>query len=100
MESLSPDPAEAEATQRDRARGRLEVYRAYSVRDWDVSTLSGMGRKRNALRWMCLLAGTKNSLFPAACDAAGLSDVCGAEGPGKRSGESLGFRGVAVLSIS
>lgn len=73
MESLSPDPAEAEAIRSEIERAALEVYRAYSVRDLGRIDLIWDGAQAKCFEVDVSPGMTKNSLFPAACDAAGLS---------------------------
>ena len=72
-ESLSNDPAEAEAIRSEIERAALEVYRAYNVRDLGRIDLIWDGAQAKCFEVDVSPGMTERSLFPAACNAAGLS---------------------------
>lgn len=73
MESLSPDPVQAEAIRAEIERAALEVYRAYSVRDLGRIDLIWDGAQAKCFEVDVSPGMTKHSLFPEACKAAGLT---------------------------
>lgn len=72
-ESLSSDPQQAQAIRAEIERAALEVYRAYNVRDLGRIDLIWDGAQAKCFEVDVSPGMTKNSLFPAACKAAGLS---------------------------
>ena len=72
-ESLSPDPAAAEAIRAEIERAALEVYRAYSVRDLGRIDLIWDGAQAKCFEVDVSPGMTDQSLFPMACTASGLS---------------------------
>lgn len=73
MESLSPDPAEAQAIRAEIERAALEVYRAYRVEDLGRIDLIWDGGAARCFEVDVSPGMTDNSLFPLAVEAAGLS---------------------------
>lgn len=71
--SLSNDEAEAQAIRAEIERAALEVYRAYYVRDLGRVDLIWDGAQARVLELDACPGMTELSLFPAACQAAGLS---------------------------
>lgn len=71
--SLSDDPAEAEAIRAEIERAALEVYHAYSVRDLGRIDMIWDGAQAKCFEVDVSPGMTSHSLFPAACEAAGLS---------------------------
>ncbi len=72
-ESLSTDPAEAEAIRAEIERAALEVYRAYSVRDLGRIDMIWDGAQAKCFEVDVSPGMTSRSLFPTACKAAGLT---------------------------
>ena len=72
-ESLSPDPAQAQAIRAEIERAALEVYRAYNVRDMGRVDLIWDGAQARVLEMDVSPGMTEYSMFPAACKGAGLS---------------------------
>ncbi len=72
-ESLSPDPAEAEAIRAEIERAALEVYRAYSVRDLGRIDMIWDGAQAKCFEVDVSPGMTSHSLFPTACKAAVLT---------------------------
>lgn len=73
LESLSNDPAEAQAIRAEIERAALEVYRAYSVCDLGRVDMIWDGSQARCFELDVSPGMTDHSLFPAACEAAGLS---------------------------
>ncbi len=73
LESLSPDPATAESIRTEVERAALEVYRAYGVRDFGRVDMVWDGAQARCFEIDVSPGMTKRSLFPMACEAAGLS---------------------------
>lgn len=73
LESLSPDPAVAEAIRVEVERAALEVYRAYSVVDLGRIDLIWDGGCARCFEVDVSPGMTNHSLFPAAVEAAGLT---------------------------
>lgn len=71
--SLSPDPAVAEGIRAEIERAALEVYRAYSVRDLGRIDMIWDGSEAKCFEVDVSPGMTNHSLFPLACEAAGLS---------------------------
>ena len=71
--SLSPDPVQAEAIRAEIERAALEVYRAYSVRDLGRIDLIWDGAEAKCFEVDVSPGMTSHSLFPTACEAAGLT---------------------------
>lgn len=71
--SLSLDPSEADAIRAEIERAALEVYRAYSVRDLGRIDLIWDGAQAKCFEVDVCPGMTAHSLFPTACEAAGLS---------------------------
>ena len=72
-ESLSSDPAEAEAIRAEIERAALEVYRAYGLHDLGRVDLIWDGAQARVLEIDVSAGMTERSLFPAACTVADLS---------------------------
>lgn len=72
-ESLSPDPAQAQAIRAEIERAALEVYRAYSVRDLGRIDLIWDGAQAKCFEVDVSPGMTAHSLFPLACESSGLS---------------------------
>lgn len=72
-ESLSQDPAEAEAIRAEVERAALEVYRAYGVRDLGRIDMVWDGAQAQVLEVDVSPGMTEMSLMPAACEASGIS---------------------------
>lgn len=72
-ESLSTDPAEAQAIRAEIERAALEVYRAYNVRDFGRVDLIWDGAQARVLEMDVSPGMTEYSMFPAACRGAGLT---------------------------
>lgn len=72
-ESLSPDPAIAQSMRAEIERAALEVYRAYNVRDLARIDLIWDGAQARVFEVNVSPGMAENSLFPIACQAAGLS---------------------------
>lgn len=73
MESLSPDPVQAEGIRAEIERAALEVYRAYSVRDLGRIDMIWDGSQAKCFEVDISPGMTSHSLFPLSCEAAGLS---------------------------
>lgn len=73
LSSLSHDKAEAEAIRAEIERAALEVYRAYDVRDLARIDLVWDGASARVLEVNVSPGMAATSLFPTACNAAGLS---------------------------
>lgn len=73
LESLSPDPAIAQAMRAEIERAALEVYRAYDVRDLGRIDMIWDGAQARVFEVDVSPGMSERSLFPAACKAAGLS---------------------------
>ena len=73
LESLSKDEAEAQAIRAEIERAALEVYRAYGVRDLGRVDLIWDGARARVLEINVSPGMAERSLFPAACEASGLS---------------------------
>lgn len=71
--SLSQDPAEAEAIRAEIERAALEVYHAYSVRDLGRIDMIWDGAQAKCFEVDVSPGMTSHSLFPASCEAAGLT---------------------------
>lgn len=71
--SLSNDEADAQAIRAEIERAALEVYRAYQVRDLARIDLIWDGAQARVFEVNVSPGMTETSLFPAACEAAGLS---------------------------
>lgn len=71
--SLSPDAAVAEGIRAEVERAALEVYRAYSVRDLGRIDMIWDGSEAKCFEVDVSPGMTDHSLFPLACEAAGLS---------------------------
>lgn len=71
--SLSNNPADAEAIRAEIERAALEVYRAYSVRDLGRIDLIWDGAEAKCFEVDVSPGMTSHSLFPTACEAAGLA---------------------------
>lgn len=71
--SLSNDEADAQAIRAEIERAVLEVYRAYNVRDLARIDLIWDGAQARVFEVNVSPGMTELSLFPAACEAAGLS---------------------------
>lgn len=71
--SLADDEADAQAIRAEIERAALEVYRAYNVRDLARVDLIWDGAQARVFEVNVSPGMTENSLFPAACAAAGLS---------------------------
>lgn len=71
--SLSNDQAEAQAIRAEIERAALEVYRAYNVRDLARIDLIWDGAQARVFEVNVSPGMAESSLFPAACQAAGLS---------------------------
>lgn len=71
--SLSPDPALAEGIRAEIERAALEVYRAYSVRDLGRIDMIWDGSQAKCFEVDVSPGMTPHSLFPLACETAGLS---------------------------
>lgn len=72
-ESLSPKPELAEGIRAEVERAALEVYRAYSVRDLGRIDMIWDGSQAKCFEVDVSPGMTSHSLFPLACEAAGLS---------------------------
>ena len=72
-ESLSPDEGVAHSIRAEIERAALEVYRAYCVRDLGRIDLIWDGGQARCFEVDVSPGMTNRSLFPAACEAAGLS---------------------------
>lgn len=73
LESLSADEAEAQAIRAEIERAALEVYRAYGARDLGRVDMIWDGAQARVLEIDVSPGMTERSLFPAACEAAGLT---------------------------
>ncbi len=73
LESLSPDEAQAQAIRAEIERAALEVYRAYDVRDLGRIDMIWDGGAARCFEIDVVPGMAKRSLFPTACEAAGLS---------------------------
>ena len=73
MSSLSHNESEAHAIRAEIERAALEVYRAYNVKDLGRVDLIWDGAQARVFEIDVSPGMTENSLFPAACKAAGLS---------------------------
>ena len=73
LDSLSPDAEQAQAIRAEIERAALEVYRAYSVRDLGRIDLIWDGAQAKCFEVDVSPGMTSHSLFPTACEAAGLS---------------------------
>lgn len=71
--SLSNDEADAQAIRAEIERAALEVYRAYNARDLARIDLIWDGAQARVFEVNVSPGMTELSLFPAACEAAGLS---------------------------
>ncbi|WP_080800704.1 D-alanine--D-alanine ligase family protein [Arabiibacter massiliensis] len=71
--SLAPDEADAQAIRAEIERAALEVYRAYNVRDLARIDLIWDGAQARVFEVNVSPGMAERSLFPAACEAAGLS---------------------------
>ena len=71
--SLAPEEGDAQAIRAEIERAALEVYRAYNVRDLARIDLIWDGAQARVFEVNVSPGMTENSLFPAACKAAGLS---------------------------
>lgn len=71
--SLSNDEADAHAIRAEIERAALEVYRAYNVRDLARVDLIWDGAQARVFEVNVSPGMAERSLFPAACEAAGLS---------------------------
>ncbi|MDO4182066.1 MAG: ATP-grasp domain-containing protein [Coriobacteriia bacterium] len=71
--SLSPDEDQAQAIRAEIERAVLEVYRAYELRDLARIDLVWDGAQARVLETNVSPGMTRTSLFPMACQAAGLS---------------------------
>ena len=71
--SLSPDQGQAQAIRAEIERAALEVYRAYNIRDLARIDLIWDGAQARVMETNVSPGMTASSLFPAACQAAGLS---------------------------
>lgn len=71
--SLSNDEADAQAIRAEIERAALEVYRAYNARDLARIDLIWDGAQARVFEVNVSPGMTEVSLFPAACEAAGLS---------------------------
>lgn len=72
-ESLAPNEADAQAIRAEIERAALEVYRAYNVRDLARIDLIWDGAQARVFEVNVSPGMAETSLFPAACEAAGLS---------------------------
>lgn len=72
-ESLSNDPAEAEAIRAEIERAALEVYHAYGLKDFARIDLIWDGGQARVIETNVSPGMTDTSLFPMACEAAGLT---------------------------
>lgn len=72
-ESLSADEAEAQAIRAEIERAALEVYHAYNVRDLGRIDMIWDGAQAKCFEVDVSPGMTSHSLFPKACEAAGLS---------------------------
>lgn len=72
-ESLSQDEAQAQAIRAEIERAALEVYRAYNIRDLARIDMIWDGAQARVFEVNVSPGMAENSLFPAACEAAGLS---------------------------
>ena len=73
LESLSNDEAQAQAIRAEIERAALEVYRAFGVHDLGRVDIIWDGAQARVLEIDISPGMTERSLFPAACEAAGLS---------------------------
>ncbi len=73
LESLSNDPSTAEGIRAEIERAALEVYRAYNVKDLARIDLIWDGAQARVFEVNISPGMAENSLFPLACQAAGLS---------------------------
>lgn len=73
LESLSSDEGEAQAIRAEIERAALEVYRAFGVQDLGRVDIIWDGAQARVLEIDISPGMTERSLFPAACEAAGLS---------------------------
>lgn len=73
LESLSNDEAEAQAIRAEIERAALEVYRAYEMCDLGRIDMVWDGAQARVLETAVSPGMTPTSLFPMACEAAGLS---------------------------
>lgn len=73
LASLSPDEATAQAIRAEIERAALEVYRAFGVQDLGRVDIIWDGARARVLEINVSPGMTENSLYPAACEAAGLS---------------------------
>ncbi|WP_261429780.1 D-alanine--D-alanine ligase family protein [Xiamenia xianingshaonis] len=73
LESLSPDEADAQAIRAEVERAALEVYRAYNARDLARIDMIWDGAEAKVFEVNVSPGMAENSLFPTACQAAGLS---------------------------
>ena len=72
-ESLSQDESEAQAIRAEIERAVLEVYRAYDLEDLARIDLIWDGAQTKVMETNVSPGVSEHSLFPAACEAAGLS---------------------------
>ncbi|NPD31081.1 D-alanine--D-alanine ligase [Eggerthellaceae bacterium zg-1084] len=73
LESLAADQADAQAIRAEVERAALEVYHAYHVRDLARIDCIWDGAQARVLELNVSPGMTETSLFPAACEAAGLT---------------------------
>ena len=73
LSSLAADEADAQAIRAEIERAALEVYRAYELEDLARLDVIWDGAQARVLETNVSPGMTEDSLFPAACEASGLS---------------------------